>query len=88
MIDCESIVFDVRSYDEIEDIKFPEIEFDENGNPLNFVFEPGGPEKYSVVRASIHHQFITPYMAELFGMGPDLPALVNAFCIVRNEPWA
>jgi Flp pilus assembly protein TadG len=88
MIDCEQIVFDVRSYDDIEDIEFPEVEFDEDGNPINFVFEPGGPEKYSVVRASVHHTFVTPFMAEMFGMGPDLPAIVNAFCIVRNEPWA
>jgi Flp pilus assembly protein TadG len=88
MIDCEQIVFDVRSYDEIEDIQFPEVLFDEDGNPINFVFAPGGPEKFSVVRASIHHTFVTPFMAEMFGMGPDLPAIVNAFCIVRNEPWA
>lgn len=88
MIDCEQIVFDVRTYDNIEEIDFPAIEFDEDGNPIGFVFQPGGPEKYSVVRASIHHEFVTPFMAELFGMGPDLPAIVNAFCIVRNEPWA
>jgi Flp pilus assembly protein TadG len=88
MIDCDSIVFDVRTYDNIEDIKFPPVEFDEDGNPVNFVFEPGGPEEYSVVRASIHHQFFTPFMDKLFRMGPDQPAIVNAFCIVRNEPWA
>jgi Flp pilus assembly protein TadG len=88
MIDCERIVFDVRSYGAIEDVEFPDVTFDEDGNPIGWVFAPGGPEQFSVVRASIHHVFITPFMAELFGMGPDLPAIVNAFCIVRNEPWA
>lgn len=88
MINCEEIVFDVRSYAKIEEIKFPEVKFDKDGNPINFVFEPGGPERFSVVRASIHHEFVTPFMAELFGMGPNLPAIVNAFCVVRNEPWA
>ena len=88
MINCDSIVFDVRTYDKIDEIEFPPVEFDEDGNPINFVFEPGGPEKYSVVRASIHHKFVTPYMDKLFRMGPDMPAIVNAFCIVRNEPWS
>jgi Flp pilus assembly protein TadG len=88
MIDCEKIIFDVRSFDEINEISYPPVEFDEDGNPINFVFEPGGPEEYSVVRASIHHQFVTPFMDKLFRIGPDMPAIVNAFCVVRNEPWA
>ncbi|HEX5007462.1 MAG TPA: TadE/TadG family type IV pilus assembly protein [Hyphomonadaceae bacterium] len=88
MIDCKQIVFDVRSFDEIEDISYPPVEFDDEGNPMNFVFEPGGPEKYSVIRASIHHQFITPFMDKLFRIGPDMPAIVNAYCVVRNEPWS
>jgi len=87
MIDCEAIVFDVRSFDRLADVTFPPVTFDEDGNPVNFVFEPGGPKKYSVVRASIHHRFITPFLSELMGMGPDLPAIVNSYSIVRNEPW-
>ncbi len=88
MINCEEIVFDVRAYDELGDVDYPAPVFDEDGNPVNFVFQPGGANKYSVVRASLHHEFVTPFMAELFGMGPDLPAIVNSFCIVKNEPWA
>jgi Flp pilus assembly protein TadG len=87
MIDCNAIVFDVRAFDKIEDITYPPPVFDANGNPTNFVFQPGGPNQYSVVRAAIHHQFITPFMDQLFRMGPDMPAIVNSFCIVRNEPW-
>ena len=49
--------------------------------------QPGGAEQYSVVRASLHHRFITPFMDQLFHMGPDLPAIVNAYVIVKNEPW-
>ncbi|MDP3740520.1 MAG: pilus assembly protein [Hyphomonadaceae bacterium] len=87
LVSCDEIIFDVRSFDEVDDITFPPVEFDDEGNPINFVFEPGGPEKYSVVRAAIHHQFITPFMDKLFQMGPDMPAIVNSFCIVKNEPW-
>ncbi len=87
MIDCTAIVFDVRAFDALNEVTYPPPEFDADGFPSNFVFEPGGPNQYSVVRASIHHEFVTPFMAELFQMGPDLPAIVNSFCIVKNEPW-
>ena len=49
---------------------------------------PAAPNQYSVVRAAIHHQFVTPFMDKLFRMGPDMPAIVNAYCIVKNEPWS
>jgi Flp pilus assembly protein TadG len=88
MLDCESIVFDVRNYGAVADVQYEEPKFDKDGNPTNFVFEPGGAGRYSVVRASMHYSFITPFMGKLFGMGPDLPAMVNSYCIVRNEPWA
>ncbi len=87
MIDCEAIVFDVRSFTNLADITYPPATFDEDGNPSNFVFQPGGANEYSVVRASIHHEFITPFMDKLFQMGPDMPAIVNSYCVVKNEPW-
>lgn len=87
MIDCNSIVFDVRAFDELSDVTYPPPTFNEDGLPDNFVFEPGGPNQYSVVRAALQHQFITPFMDQLFQMGPDLPAIVNAYTIVKNEPW-
>lgn len=88
MIDCEAIVFDVRAFDDINDITYPPPEFDADGNPTNFVFEPGEANQYSVVRAAVHHQFITPFMDKLFQMGPDMPAIVNSYCIVKNEPFS
>jgi Flp pilus assembly protein TadG len=87
LINCGDIRFDVRSFVALADVNFQAPVFDENGNPTNFVFLPGGPSEYSVVRAAIHHEFVTPFMAELFGMGPDLPAIVNAYVVVKNEPW-
>lgn len=87
LIDCNAIYFDVRAFDALKDVTYPPPEFDADGIPTNFVFEPGAANQYSVVRASIHHQFITPFMDKLFHMGPDLPAIVNAYVIVRNEPW-
>ena len=92
MIDCESIQFDVRTFDDISQATYPPPQFDKNGNPINFVFQPGGPSKYSVVRSSIQHQFITPFMSDLFDMkdsnNKNIAAIVNAYCIVKNEPWS
>ncbi len=87
LMSCDDIEWDVRSFDAIKDIDYPPPQFDAQGLPTNFVFQPGKASQYSVVRAAIHHQFVTPFMDKLFGMGPDLPAIVNAFCIVKNEPW-
>jgi Flp pilus assembly protein TadG len=88
MIDCHEIDYDVRHYTDLDDIQFTEPTFNPLGRATNFGFDPGGANDYSVVRASMPHSFITPFMNQLFGMGPDQPALVNSFSIVRNEPWS
>ena len=87
MIDCNDIVFDVRSFDKISDITYPPVQFDDKGNPTNFSFQPGGANKYTVVRSAIHHQFVTPFMDRLFQMGPNMPAIATAYSIVKGEPW-
>lgn len=87
LIDCNDIVFDVRAFDALNQVTFPLVQYDDDGNPVNFTFAPGGSSKYSVVRASIHHSFVTPFMGKLFGMGPDMPAMLSSYAIVRNEPW-
>jgi Flp pilus assembly protein TadG len=86
MIDCQEIVFDVRNFEDLEDVTFPPATLDEDGNPTNFVFQPGGPNRYSVVRAAMRHKFVTPFMTEIMGGGEN-GAIVNAYCVVRNEPW-
>jgi Flp pilus assembly protein TadG len=88
LIDCTEIYFDVRTFTALPDITYPPVTFDEDGLPTNFVFEPGGASQYSVVRAAMHHQFVTPFMDHLFQMGPDMPGIVNAYVVVKNEPWA
>ncbi len=87
LIDCAAIQFDVRSFVNLGDVTFTAPVFDENGNPANFVFLPGGPNEYSVIRGAINHNFVTPFMGDLFGIGPDMPAIVNAYVVVKNEPW-
>lgn len=87
LMSCADISWDVRAYDELNKIEYPPVEYDEKGLPKNFVFQPGKANQYSVVRATIPHTFFTPFMDKLFQLGPDKPAIANAFCIVKNEPW-
>lgn len=87
LMNCSDIQWDVRAYDELNKIQYPPVEYDEKGLPKNFVFQPGNANQYSVVRATIQHKFFTPFMDKLFQIGPDQPAIANAFCIVKNEPW-
>ena len=87
LMNCNDIEWDVRSYDALNELDFPPVEYDADGLPTNFIFDPGGPSQFSVVRAAMHHQFVTPFMDRLFHTGPDQPGIVNSFCIVRNEPW-
>lgn len=87
MIDCETIIFDVRNFNSIGAVTYPPVTYDENGNPTNFVFQPGGPKAYSVVRAAMPHQFVTPFMNKVMGLEPGGSALINSYSIVRNEPW-
>jgi Flp pilus assembly protein TadG len=87
IINCTDIDFDVRNYSDIEDITFPATTYDAQGNPTNFVFQPGGASRFSVVKASVHHSFVTPYMGRLMGLTPDLPAVASSYVVLRNEPW-
>jgi Flp pilus assembly protein TadG len=87
MIDCDEIDYDVRAFDNIADITFPEVHFDEHGQPIGWAITPGNAGQFSVVRASIEHTFITPFMAEIFHEPETRKALLTSFVIVRNEPW-
>ncbi len=87
VIDCNKIDYDVRSFSSIGAITFPAVTFDEDGKPVGWVFQPGGANQYSVVRAALPHQFITPFMDQLFHVSDGLPAIITTYIIVKNEPW-
>lgn len=88
LMNCSQVSWDVRAFDAIKDITYPPPAFDANGSPTNFVFQPGAPNQYSVVRATLQYKFVTPFLDQLFRMGPNLPAIINGYAIVKNEPWA
>ena len=83
---CDEITFDVRSFDAVADVSFPDPVYDDEGNPENFVFQPGGSEQITSIRASIPHQFVTPLMREYF-QPTEEPAIIVGHSIAKNEPF-
>lgn len=86
IFDCEKIYFDVRSFSSISSVDLPEPLFSDAGRPLNFVFEPGGPEAISTVRLATPHQFVTPMVHRLF-QRDGKPVISTALSIAKNEPF-
>lgn len=83
---CSEITFDVRSFDSVAAVTFPDVVYDNQGNPQNFVFQPGTGEQITAMRASIPHQFVTPLMRDYFQPTDD-PAIIVGYSIAKNEPF-
>lgn len=87
IVDCSLISFDVRAYASLDSINLPKAQFDDNGRPLNFVFQPGSGEQITVMRASIPHQFITPIMQDIF-QKDGKPVIIVGYSVSKNEPFS
>ncbi len=83
---CERLMFDVRSYDNLEDVEFTKVEFDKAGAPKNFKFEPGKSEQISVMRVALPYKFVTPFMQEIF-LGDSKNAIVVGYTVSKIEPF-
>ena len=86
LIPCEKVYFDVRNFNSLSSIDLPEAQFDDDGRPLNFVFQPGGSDDITVMRVASPHKFIMPYMGDIFGVG-DKPAILIGYSVAKNEPF-
>lgn len=86
LVSCERLSFDVRAYDNLEDVEFTPVEFDSSGAPKNFKFEPGESEQLSVMRVALPYKFVTPFMQDLF-LGDSKNAIVVGYTVSKNEPF-
>lgn len=86
MLNCEKLVFDVRAYENLEDVKFTPVEFGSDGAPQNFRFEPGKSEEISVMRVALPYSFATPFMQDIF-LGDSKNAIVVGYTVSKNEPF-
>lgn len=86
ILSCDSISFDVRSFDALADVSLPAASFDANGLPTNFVFQPGSGDQITAMRISIPHRFITPMMSDIF-QRDGKPVVLVGVSVARNEPF-
>lgn len=83
---CSDVYLDVRSYATLSAVTFPTANFDADGVPSNFVFQPGGASQITAMRASATYNFITPFLTDI--MQPDgKPVMMVGFSIFKNEPF-
>ena len=84
--DCSKVYLDVRSFSTVADVNFPSPNFDSNGKPTNFVFQPGGSAKITAMRASAIHNFMTPFLKDILQPNGK-PVILVGFSIFKNEPY-
>jgi hypothetical protein len=85
-LQCEQISFDVRAFDRISDVNFPEAQISPAGLATNFVFQPGNGSQITAMRVAVPHHFITPMMSYFFEPESG-PAIVVGYTVAVNEPF-
>ena len=86
MFDCDEIFFDVRKFDSLADIAFPDAQFDKDGHATNFVFKPGGSEEITAMRVATPFFFVTPMVQKYMQPNGD-PVILVGYAVVKNEPY-
>lgn len=86
LVSCENVFFDVRSAPSLSTVSFPVAAFNADGEPTNFVFQPGAAGDITTMRVATPYRFITPFMQTIFQ--PDgAPAIIVGHSVARNEPF-
>ncbi len=85
VVDCNQVVLDVRPFASFGTVAAP-ITLDEDGEPTDLVFTPGGSGQVTLVRALYRWQFLTPMVGAVLG-GTGNSILLVATSVFRNEPY-
>jgi Flp pilus assembly protein TadG len=86
LIDCNFVVYDVRSFNDFGSVDTTLV-FDENGQPVDTQFTPGESGEITIVRVMYRLNFMTPLVAHALspdGTGSKLLMSTMAF---QNEPY-
>jgi Flp pilus assembly protein TadG len=82
LFDCSGVLFDVRSFPTFSAVSVPPL-YDENGDPIPPVFQPGEAGEIVVVRSTMRWAFQTPLLSHVVGDFKD----VSSTIVFRNEPY-
>jgi hypothetical protein len=87
LVDCDDIVFDVRSYDDYDDVDLSPPSMGAGGMPSAPAFDPGDAGSVTVARAYLRYEFITPMIGAFFEDTHN-SRMVQYTAIVKGEPWS
>ena len=87
IMDCSQIVIDVRNFTDYSGISLT-LQVDENGDPVNPAFSPGGPETITLVRIMYRWNFITPLIGHMLSDNGTNSTLLISTAVFQNEPYA
>ncbi|MEX2650539.1 MAG: TadE/TadG family type IV pilus assembly protein [Alphaproteobacteria bacterium] len=82
---CGSLVIDVRTFPDFGAMDRPPL-IDEDGNPQNENFEPGGGGDVVLVRIAYRYPIMTPFLGQFIGTGGGHYDLYAAAAF-QNEPY-
>ena len=85
-IDCADLIVDVRNFPSFGDVVFGEY-FDDEGNPTDNEFNPGGAGDTVLVRVAYRWKILTPFLATYLGDGGSDTKLLHAAAVFRSEPY-
>lgn len=86
LVSCSNVYFDVRAATSLGAVSFPEATFNDDGEPTNFDFQPGGAGDITTMRVATPYRFITPFMQDIF-QPHGAPAIIVGYSVARNEPF-
>jgi Flp pilus assembly protein TadG len=86
VVDCARLIVDVRRYDSFAVVEYPEY-IDEEGEPDDTQFLPGGAQDIVVVRVSYDWSILTPGLRLYLGDGGGPVKRLAATAVFRNEPF-
>ncbi len=85
-VDCDELVFDVRTYADFTSTSVA-VTVDEDGKMVDPIFSPGNAGDIVVVRATYRWNFLTPLVGHLVSDVGTNSTLLISTAVFRNEPF-
>lgn len=85
LTDCSRVVIDVRTFPDFGDLDRPPL-IDDDGNPQNESFDPGGAGEVVLVRIAYRYDIMTPFLSDVMSDGNGYYDIYAAAAF-QNEPY-
>lgn len=86
LVDCDAVVFSVQSYPDFASANLT-IQLNQDGDPFDTTFAPGGSGGVTVVRVSYRWRFVTPLIGQLLSDNGTNSLLLLSTAAFQNEPF-